>query len=122
MTTAPPPAAQQQGQTAETQACHHLQQQGLTLIERNYLCRLGEIDLIMKEGQSLIFVEVRYRSSNHFGGAAASVDPRKQSKLINTASHYLQQHPALAQHPARFDVIAITPTTLEWIRDAFQVA
>ena len=120
--TATPQGRRQQGQMAEAEACRHLQQQGLGLVERNYQCRSGEIDLIMREQQSLVFVEVRYRSSAQFGGAAASVDPRKQAKLIAAASHYLQQHPALAQHPARFDVVAITPTALEWIRDAFQTA
>ncbi len=122
MIPATPPDRQQQGQAAEAQACRHLQQQGLELIERNYRCRQGEIDLIMRDKQSIVFVEVRYRSNTNFGGAAASVDQRKQAKLIGAASHYLQQHHALAQQPARFDVIAITPTTLEWIRDAFQTA
>lgn len=108
------------GQEAEAQACRHLQQQGLALIERNYRCRQGEIDLIMRDRQSTVFVEVRYRSNPTFGGAAAGVDCRKQAKLIAAAGHYLQQHPALAQQPARFDVIAIAPGALEWIRDAFQ--
>lgn len=122
MTPASTKERQQQGQAAEAEACRHLQQQGLELIERNYRCRQGEIDLIMRDGKSTVFVEVRYRSNPNFGGAAASVDPRKQGKLIATASHYLQQHHALAQQPARFDVIAIAPGTLEWIRDAFQTA
>lgn len=122
MTPASTKERQQQGLAAEAEACRHLQQQGLELIERNYRCRQGEIDLIMKDGKSTVFVEVRYRSNPNFGGAAASVDPRKQGKLIATASHYLQQHHALAQQPARFDVIAIAPGTLEWIRDAFQTA
>lgn len=122
MTPPTPPDRQQQGQAAESQACRHLQQQGLELIERNYRCRQGEIDLIMREKQSIVFVEVRYRSNANFGGAAASVDQRKQAKLIGAASYYLQLHPVLAQQPARFDVVAITPTTLEWIRDAFQAA
>lgn len=108
------------GQETEEQACRYLQQQGLQLIERNYRCRQGEIDLIMKHHQSTVFVEVRYRSNPNFGSSAESVDYRKQSKLIATAAHYLQQHHTLAQQPARFDVIAIAPGTLEWIRDAFQ--
>lgn len=111
---------QQQGQSAEEQACRYLQQRGLELVERNYRCRQGEIDLIMRDRQSTIFVEVRYRSSSRFGGAAASVDRRKQEKLIAAASHYLQHHPRLAQQPARFDVVAITPEALQWIEDAFQ--
>ena len=112
----------QQGDEAEEQACRHLQHQGLQLIERNYRCRQGEIDLIMRDRESTVFVEVRYRSNPNFGGGAESVNQRKQSKVIAAASHYLQQHPALAQRPARFDVIAINPASLEWIRDAFQTA
>lgn len=113
---------QAQGAEAEAQARRHLQNQGLTLIESNYRCRQGEIDLIMDDRGSTVFVEVRYRRSATFGGGAASVDGRKQARLIAAASHYLQRHPALAQRPARFDVIAIGPGALEWIRDAFQAA
>lgn len=108
------------GQEAEEHACRYLQQQGLQLIERNYRCRQGEIDLIMRDKQGTVFVEVRYRSNPNFGGGAESVDQRKQHKLIAAAAHYLQQHHTLAQQPARFDVIAIAPGALEWIRDAFQ--
>lgn len=114
--------AQQQGDAAEELACQHLQRQGLTLIERNYRCRHGEIDLVMRDKESTVFVEVRYRNNSSFGGSAVSVDGRKQTKLIAAASHYLQHHPALAQRPARFDVVAIAPGALEWIRDAFQAS
>ena len=111
---------QQRGHEAEERACRYLQQQGLQLIHRNYRCRQGELDLIMRDQQSTVFIEVRYRSNPNFGNSAESVDGRKQAKLIATAMHYLQQHPTLARRPARFDVIAIAPGTLEWIRDAFQ--
>lgn len=116
---------QQTGQTAESKACDHLQQHGLQLIERNYHCRQGEIDLIMSDGSYTVFVEVRYRRNSNFGSAAESVDQRKQRKIISTASHYLQQHSKLAQQPARFDVVSMSPqgkeTNIDWIQDAFQV-
>jgi len=116
---------QQTGQAAESKACDHLQQHGLQLIERNYHCRQGEIDLIMSDGSCTVFVEVRYRRNSGFGSAAESVDQRKQRKIINTASHYLQQHSKLAQQPARFDVVSMSPqgndTHIDWIQDAFQV-
>lgn len=111
---------QQQGQAAEERACRYLQQQGLELIERNYRCRQGEIDLIMRDGRCTVFVEVRSRRSAAFGGAAESVGHVKQARVIAAASHYLQRHAVLAQHPARFDVIAITADALEWFKDAFQ--
>jgi len=116
----------QQGEAAEALACTYLQQQGLTLIEQNYRCRGGEIDLIMSHSNSTVFVEVRYRRSTRFGSGAESVDYRKQQKLIHAAHHYLQQNPKQANKPARFDVVSIqmqgdTPS-IDWIRDAFQAA
>ncbi len=116
---------QKTGQAAEAKACDHLQKHGLQLIECNYHCRQGEIDLIMRHGNYTVFVEVRYRSNSGFGSAAESVDYRKQKKIISTASHYLQQHHKLAQQPARFDVVSMTPQgsdiNIDWIQDAFQV-
>ncbi len=117
---------QQQGQLAENLACDYLQQQGLNLIERNYHCRAGEIDLIMQHADSIVFVEVRYRSNKNFGSGADSVDFRKQKKLITTAEHYLQKNHARAQQPARFDVVSISrdneQTPINWIQDAFQAS
>jgi len=84
------------GNRAEATACDYLQRQGLKLVERNYLCKRGEIDLIMRDGQDTVFVEVRYRRSDRFGSSAESVDWRKQAKLLATAEHYLQQHPKAA--------------------------
>jgi len=114
------------GTAAESQACNYLQQHGLQLIERNYRCRQGEIDLIMHDDNCTVFVEVRYRRNSNFGSAAESVDQRKQKKIITTASHYLQQHSELTQQPARFDVVSMSPqgneTKIDWIRDAFQVS
>lgn len=109
------------GEAAEQQACIYLQQQGLRLLEKNYRCRQGEIDLVMQQGNSLVFIEVRQRSHNRFGGAAASVTTKKQEKLRLTALHYLQ-HKAPGAN-ARFDVVAIqgdnSRQQIEWIRDAF---
>ncbi len=108
------------GSAAEQHAATFLQQQKLTLLERNYRCRFGEIDLIMQEGDALVFVEVRMRSSDRFGGAAASITATKQAKLIRAARHYLAgQDDDL---PCRFDAILISGTQendIEWIKNAF---
>ena len=114
-------ASNSQGVKSEQQALLFLKQQGLTLICQNYLCKLGEIDLIMLDGNTLAFIEVRFRKNNDFGGALASVTNTKQRKIINTARHYLSQ---LDDEPyCRFDVIAIDSTKQQpqWIKDAFQV-
>ena len=112
------------GQQAEDLACRYLQTQGLRLVERNYRCAHGEIDLIMQQGQSIIFVEVRYRRSLRFGGGMESVDRHKQAKLIATALHYLQRDKQAARRPSRFDVVAVSPgmeqDQVQWIKDAFQ--
>ncbi|MDQ1363853.1 MAG: putative endonuclease [Pseudomonadota bacterium] len=109
------------GELAEQLACTYLQQQGLHLIEKNYRCRQGEIDLVMRQGDSLVFIEVRQRSDARFGGALASVTTKKQEKLRLAALHYLQHNAPRAN--ARFDVVAVQGTSaaqhIEWIRDAF---
>lgn len=111
------------GREAEERACRHLTAAGLRLLERNFNTRRGEIDLIMREGATLVFVEVRYRRSNRFGGGAESVDRRKMSRILAAARHYLQRHPGAADRPCRFDVVAIGPGDdnggIDWIRDAF---
>ena len=114
---------QLRGRSTEQQAKRLLERHGLKTLERNYQCRLGEIDLIMRDGDSLVFVEVRYRGKSARSGAKESVDARKQSKLIATALHYLQQHQARQNWPMRFDVIAAdegADPPLEWIKDAFR--
>lgn len=114
---------QAQGQIGEDLACQHLQKKGLTLVERNYRSPRGEIDLIMRDGKVLVFIEVRRRSNPNYGGAAATIDARKQAKIIATALHYLQQQPHLGKLAARFDVVAIngkTAVEIDWIKDAFQ--
>ena len=115
----------ERGKSAEDQACHFLIGRGLKLVTRNYRCRHGEIDLIMRDGRDLVFVEVRYRGSRRFAGSAETIDYHKQSKLAATAMHYLQSHPDAAARPSRFDVVAIDAelgeNRWEWIRNAFSV-
>ena len=122
--TAKKRAAQDLGRKAEQQACQFLQQQGLKTLSQNYHCRYGEIDLVMRDNaEGLVFVEVRYRKSGHFGTAVDSIDQCKQDKLRKTAEHFLQQHPKLAKLPSRFDVIAIQGNAeyaqCEWLQNAF---
>lgn len=110
------------GEGAEQLAAVFLQKQGLAIIERNWRGRFGEVDLIAKEGATLVFVEVRARRSNAFGGAAASISAAKQGRLTRTALQYL----TTLKHtpPCRFDAVLITGQdgTVEWIRDAFSAS
>jgi putative endonuclease len=111
---------QHRGRLAEEAACRYLQAQGLRLIERNYRCRSGEIDLVMDDGDSLVFVEVRYRRHDRYGSGAETVDARKRARIIRCAQYYLQRHPTAQGRPARFDVISLAAgQDLQWIRDAF---
>ena len=108
------PGTSVRGAAAEARALTFLQQQGLTLVEQNFYCRWGEIDLILRDQETLVFVEVRQRSSARFGGAAASVSAGKQAKLWRTAEVYLQR---IRRIPVcRFDLIAIDGDQLEWMR------
>ncbi|MBA3536737.1 MAG: YraN family protein [Tatlockia sp.] len=109
------------GLAAELQARTYLIAQGLQWIESNYRCRWGEIDLIMRESNCLVFVEVRARASSSFGGAAASVNYSKQRKLIKTAYNYLLSKNIHDKQPARFDVLAFEGSGLEveWVKNAF---
>jgi putative endonuclease len=107
------------GQTAESRAAAYLHAHGLKLLARNWRCRFGEIDLVMQDGATLVFVEVRLRSRSDFGGAAASVTPGKQKKLLAAARQYLAALQALP--PCRFDVVALTGSGApEWIKNAFE--
>ncbi len=106
------------GASAERQALKFLRRQGLRHIASNFRSRFGEIDLIMRDGQTIVFVEVRYRQSSRYGGAAASVDYRKRQKLIRTALGWLQAHDPDAV--SRFDVVAIgADQRIHWIPRAF---
>ncbi len=108
------------GAQAELVAGQYLQQHGLTLVETNYRCRFGEIDLVLRDGETLVFAEVRQRSSRDFGGAAASIDARKQQRLILTAQHYLAMLPRIP--PCRFDAVLLDAAgNIEWVRNAFEV-
>ncbi|MCC5792803.1 MAG: YraN family protein [Legionellaceae bacterium] len=112
----------EQGQWAEEQACCYLQAQGLALLARNYRCAFGEIDLIMRDGALLVFVEVRQRRSPAFGGAKASVSWHKQQKIQKTAAHFLLQHRSMRSLACRFDVIALEGQhrpELQWLQNAF---
>ncbi len=111
------------GNDAEQQACKHLQSKGLTLLEKNFSTKAGEVDLIMRDTKSrsemLVFVEVRYRKNADFGGAAASVTPKKQQRIIKASLAYQQKH--APQSSMRFDVVAIEGDNreLNWIENAF---
>ena len=108
------------GAQAEQLAAQFLQRQGLTLIESNYRCRQGEIDLILRDGATLVFAEVRQRSRSDFGGAAASIDGRKQLRLILTAQHYLAS--LRSTPPCRFDAVLMDGAgNIEWLKNAFEV-
>jgi putative endonuclease len=106
------------GIAKEELACNYLLARGLQLIARNVQYRCGEIDLIMQDTTSLIFIEVRYRRNNLFGTPQESIGWHKQQRLRAAANQYLQQHPT--RLACRFDVIAITRNdTIEWLQDAF---
>jgi putative endonuclease len=107
----------------ETAAELHLQQAGLQPRARNVRYRSGELDLVMDDAGTVVFVEVRYRARSDFGGGAASVDVRKCRREAHAAMLYLQDHPALADAPSRFDVVEATgePPQLNWLRDAFRL-
>ena len=106
------------GAQAEQQAARYLQQQGLKPVAQNYRSRFGEIDLIMRDGATLVFVEVRLRRSANFGGAAASIDAHKQQRLIRTAQQYLA---GLAHiPPCRFDAVLMDASGVQWLKNAFE--
>jgi putative endonuclease len=112
------------GEAVEDAALAYLQRQGLRLLARNARARGGELDLVMLHGESLVFVEVRYRAGSGFGGGAASVDHGKRHKLVRAAQAFLLRHPRYTDAPCRFDVIdasgALASPRLEWMKDAFR--
>lgn len=112
------------GQAMELIAQQHLQTHGLTLVTRNFTCKFGEVDLIVKEQDTFVFVEVKYRQSKQFGGAIHAVSPSKQQKIIKTAQFYLQQSNLNEYNTCcRFDVVAIegsaTRPDITWLKNAF---
>lgn len=108
------------GEQAEALAADFLYGKGLRIVARNYRSRYGEIDLIVREGATVVFVEVRSRSSETYGGAAASITAAKREKLIKTAHHYLAGVSPLP--PCRFDAVLVSgePPRIEWIRNAIE--
>ncbi|UCB55184.1 MAG: YraN family protein [Thiotrichales bacterium] len=120
------PSARDRGLEAEHACCEYLQRQGLKLLARNYHGRRGELDLVMRERNTVVFVEVRFRKNSVFGGALESITSSKQEKLRVTAEQYLQQETRLKN--GRFDVVAMTEKvqnngagtySFEWIKNAF---
>lgn len=106
------------GELAEKQALVYLLSQGLTLVSKNYRCKHGELDLIMKDNNTLVIVEVRFRKTNKYGSALETITSAKQSRIINTTHIYLSE---LGENQSiRFDVVAISGDgTIEWIKNAF---
>ncbi|MCG7907510.1 MAG: YraN family protein [Candidatus Thiodiazotropha taylori] len=111
----------QQGEAAEQLAVDYLSRRGLKLVTRNFRCKVGEIDLVMREKRTLVFVEVRYRQSDDYGSALESITPSKQRKLLAAANLYLQKNQI--DQACRFDVVAINGSANKrttWIKDAIQ--
>jgi len=114
------PVHLQKGQSAEQQALSYLQQQGLTLVCSNFRCKMGELDLVMKDGTALVIVEVRFRQSEQFGGALASITRQKQARIVAATQHYVIIN-KLSDASIRFDVVAVSgDNRLNWIKNAFQ--
>ena len=109
---------QEQGRQWENTAQLYLQRHGLVLIEANFRCKLGEIDLIMREGSTLVFVEVRQRAAGAQVGAAASIGPAKVRRIVRAAQVYLQRCPRTP--PCRIDVVAIDGSRIDWLKNAIE--
>lgn len=107
------------GAAGEDRAARFLATRGLRVIERNFRVRGGEIDLVCRDGGVVVFVEVRLRTGNGYGGAAASINAAKQARLILAARHWLARH---GERPCRFDCVLIQDGKVEWLRDAFRPA
>lgn len=114
------------GDPFEQRAQAELLRAGLRLLDSNYTTRHGELDLVMRDGDSVVFVEVRYRKSASHGDAAASVTASKQAKLVLAAQHWLADHPQHARRPCRFDVVSYDgpagAVQMRWLRNAFEAA
>jgi len=113
------------GNESEELALAFLRKRGLRLVCRNFRCRFGEIDLVMRDHASLVFVEVRYRKPGRYASAATSVDGGKQRRLILTGSVFLAGAPEFANSSVRFDVVALDGSShrqskIQWLRDAFR--
>jgi putative endonuclease len=121
-----PDARRARGDAAEAAALAMLQARGLQLLARNAASRGGELDLVMRDGATVVFVEVRYRATRRFGGGAAAVDAGKRRRLVHAARAFLAGHPQMADAPCRFDVVDADgdpdAPTLTWLRAAFDAA
>lgn len=113
--------SKEKGTFAEQIALNYLKENGLKLVDQNYRCRLGEIDLIMREEPYLVIVEVRSRSNISFGGGAASITYEKRQKIIKATSHYMIKYRIEDKFPIRFDVICIDgkSSKITWLKNAF---
>ncbi len=109
------------GQHAEERAARHLRAAGLELLHRNYLCRLGELDIVAREGATLVVAEVRLRASAQFGGAAASITRAKQRRIVLATRQLLARYPSLQRLPIRFDALLVPADggPVVWLRGAF---
>ncbi len=121
------------GERQEQAVADYLGNRGLELVAQNYQCKMGEIDLIMRDQETLVFIEVRFRRSQRFGTAVESVNLRKQNKIIRCARYFLLAHKLSEKIPCRFDVIGLFPRTkqtyssvvlagdlqIEWVKGAF---
>ena len=121
----PPLVSVPAGVAAEHAARRHLEQSGLHVQTINYSTRCGEIDIVARDNDTLVFIEVRCRSRSDFGGAAESIDRRKQQRIIRAALGYLQMHNLVDKIACRFDVVCVTPDNnhryrVEWLRDAYR--
>ena len=110
------------GKDVEVLARDYLQRQGLRFVVANYNCKCGEIDLIMRDGEVLVFVEVRHRKNSNYGDGMDSVTKTKQRKIIKAASYYLLKNNLFGKSSCRFDVVSSSgdaDSELQWIKDAF---
>ena len=107
------------GTSYERKAAEYLEQQGLVILKHNYRCRQGEIDLIARDKEYLVFVEGKYRSQNRAGYSLDAVNPAKQKKISKVARYFLAAEYHCTEIPCRFDVIGIDGGCLHWIKDAF---
>lgn len=110
------------GQRAEQLACEYLQREGLKLLDRNVHSRVGEIDLLMRDGDELVVIEVRSRRAGALVSAADSLSTQKQRRLIQATRQWLNRNPQFAEQPLRFDAVLLDGSKLNWVRDAFQAA
>ncbi len=107
------------GQEHESRALAHLQNAGLSLVLRNYTAKVGEIDLIMSQQETLVFVEVRFRSAGSFVDGLSTVGDTKRKRFIKAVKYYLLMHPKDAQRVLRFDVMSMSTQDIDWHQNAF---